>query len=76
MEMLQTLADLKSGDEGIIASLTGDTLSKQRLSAMGIVKGVEVKVGYSSLFGDPRTYTIKGYTICMRKTEAQKINLQ
>jgi ferrous iron transport protein A len=72
---LQTLADLNGGETGIIASITGDTLNKQRLSSMGLVKGTEVKVEHTSLFGDPRTYIVKGYSICMRKLEAQQVKI-
>lgn len=71
-----TLADLNNGEVGIIASIKGEKLVKQRLSSMGLVKGVEVEVEHSSLFGDPRTYLVKGYSICMRKLEAQKILLE
>jgi len=75
MEKKITLADLNYGETGIIASIKGDKLVKQRLTSMGLVKGAEVEVEHSSLFGDPRTYHIKGYSICMRKLEAQQILL-
>jgi ferrous iron transport protein A len=70
-----SLADLDDGEVGIIASISGDKNIKQRLSSMGLVKGTEVRVEHSSLFGDPRTYLVKGYSICMRKLEAQHIKL-
>jgi len=76
MEDNITLADLDNGEVGIVASIKGDPLVKQRLSSMGLVKGTEIEVGHSSLFGDPRTYIIKGYSICMRKLEAEKILLK
>ena len=75
MNTRQTMADLNDGEKGIIASISGDKSIKQRLSSMGLVKGTEVKVEYSSLFGDPRTYTVRGYSICMRKHEAQQVEL-
>ncbi|MFK5894950.1 MAG: FeoA family protein [Pseudomonadota bacterium] len=75
MENKNTLADLGDGEVGIIASISGDRSIKQRLSSMGLVKGAKVQVEHSTLFGDPRTYLIKGYSICMRKLEAQQIQL-
>jgi len=76
MENNHTLADLSNGETGVIASIKGDRLVKQRLSSMGLVKGVVVEVEHSSIFGDPRTYIVKGYSICMRKLEAQQIILK
>jgi ferrous iron transport protein A len=76
MEHNHTLADLSNGEIGVIASIKGDKLVKQRLSSMGLVKGVEIEVEHSSIFGDPRTYIVKGYSICMRKLEAQQIILK
>ena len=75
MNTKQTMADLSDGEKGIIASITGDKSVKQRLTSMGLIKGTEVKVEYSSLFGDPRTYLVRGYSICMRKLEAQQVEL-
>jgi len=69
----RTLATLKSGEKGVIHSIQGDKLIKQRLSSMGFSKGIEVQVDKSSLMGDPRSYTVRGYTICMRKAEAENI---
>ena len=70
-----TMADLNDGEKGTIASINGDKSIKQRLTSMGLVKGTEVEVKYSSLFGDPRTYLVRGYSICMRKLEAQQVQL-
>ena len=75
MNTKQTMADLSDGEKGIIASISGDKSIKQRLTSMGLNKGTEVKVEHSSLFGDPRTYLVRGYSICMRKLEAQQVEL-
>jgi len=71
-----TLADLGKDEIGVIKSIEGDTAVKQRLSSMGLVKGSQIEVEHTSLFGDPRTYQVKGYSICMRKLEAEHIILQ
>lgn len=72
---MSTMADLNSGDKGIVAAITGDKTNKQRLTSMGLVKGTKVEVQHCSLFGDPRTYLVRGYSICMRKLEAQQVQL-
>ena len=75
MNKKKTMADLNGDEKGIVASITGDKSIKQRLTSMGLVKGTEVTVQHSSLFGDPRTYLVRGYSICMRKLEAQQVQL-
>ena len=75
MSESHTLADLKNGEVGVVASIVGDTSVKQRLSSMGLVKGTEIEVEHNSLFGDPRTYQVRGYSICMRKLEAEQVLL-
>ncbi len=75
MENKLTLANLHRGETGIIASISGDANIKQRLSSMGLIKGTEIAVEYSSLFGDPRTYLVKGYSICLRRLEATQVEL-
>jgi len=72
---MATLAELESGKAGTVAAIKGDTAVKQRLTSMGFIKGASVEVGHESLFADPRTYIVKGYTICMRKNEAEQIIL-
>jgi ferrous iron transport protein A len=71
-----TLADLKLGEEAVIAGISGDLSLKRRLSAMGIVNGVKVTLGHTAPMGDPRTYDFLDYTLSLRNTEARQIRLQ
>lgn len=72
----RTLADLKPGEQGIIAGITGDPDLKRRLLAMGIVKGVAVRLGRAAPMGDPRTYVVLDYTLSLRNVDARKIALK
>jgi len=69
-------ADLKRGDEGIVLTVIGDEKLKQRLASMGVMAGTVIATPASSVFGDPRTYIVRGYQLCMRTTEASMILLQ
>ncbi|MEG3619802.1 FeoA family protein [Magnetovibrio sp. PR-2] len=70
------LADLKPGQEGVIAGINGDLDLKRRLSSMGIVRGVKVSLGQKAPLGDPCTYEVLDYMLSLRKSEAEKIQLQ
>lgn len=72
----KTLADLKSGEEAIIAGISGDIKLKRRLSALGLVSGVKIVLGQTAPLGDPRTYNILDYTLSLRNEEARLVRLQ
>ena len=69
-------ADLKRGEEGIVLTVMGDEALRQRLASMGVMAGTVIATPSSSVFGDPRTYIVRGYQLCMRTTEAAMILLQ
>ena len=69
-------ADLKIGEEGIVASIVGDDSLKERLASMGIFAGASIKAPVTSVFENPRTYMVRGYQLCMRTNEAMMILLQ
>ncbi|HIE24738.1 MAG TPA: ferrous iron transport protein A [Anaerolineales bacterium] len=52
-------------------NFTGAT--RQRLMAMGLVKGESILVRRVAPLGDPVDFVIKGYDLSLRKTEAAKI---
>lgn len=44
---------------------------KARFSEMGLVKGTKVKVIKKAPLGDPLEIMVRGYTLCIRATEAE-----
>ena len=75
-DSLYSAADLKMGEEGIVSSIVGDDSLKERLASMGIFAGASIKAPITSAFGNPRTYMVRGYQLCMRTNEAMTILLQ
>ena len=69
-------ADLKRGEEGVVLTVIGDEALRQRLAAMGVMSGTVIATPDASIFGDPRTYLVRGYQLSMRNTEAAMILLQ
>ena len=67
------LSELKVGERGIIKKLNFTGATRQRLMAMGLVKGESILVRRVAPLGDPVDFVIKGYDLSLRKTEAAKI---
>jgi len=49
---------------------------KKRLSDMGFVKNEEIEVKRIAPFGDPIEISVKGYSLSLRKKEAEKIEVE
>ncbi|MBC8520171.1 MAG: ferrous iron transport protein A [Gammaproteobacteria bacterium] len=71
--MEATLASLKPGEEGTIIGINGENRLRQRLTEMGFLKGSTIGVDSTAPFGDPRSYTIRGYQVSLRNAEADQI---
>lgn len=69
-------ADLRRGEEAVVLTVIGDEALRQRLAAMGVMAGTIIATPDASIFGDPRTYMVRGYQLTMRNTEAAMILLQ
>ncbi|MEO5338405.1 MAG: ferrous iron transport protein A [Magnetospirillum sp. WYHS-4] len=71
-----TLVDLKPGEKAIIDRIDADVPLRRRLSALGVVKGVEISMVNKAPFGNPRTYSLLGYQLSLRNEDACLIVLQ
>ncbi len=70
------LSDLLVGEAGEIISIGAVGDIKRRLLEMGVVKGARLKIERVAPLGDPIEIYIKGYHLSLRKTEADKIEIQ
>ena len=70
-----TLANLAIGAEAKVVKVTGRTAVTRRLMEMGVVPGVAVKVIKTAPFGDPIQIRVRGYSLAMRKSEAEIIEV-
>lgn len=71
--MESTLAALKPGEQGTLVKIQGENRLRQRLTEMGFIKGSAIGVDSTAPFGDPRSYTIRGYQVSLRNAEAEQI---
>lgn len=75
-KMIKMLSDLKKGQNGKIVSLHGEGGLKKHLMEMGFVKGSDIEIRRVAPLGDPVEIRIKGYSISLRKEEAQNIEIE
>ncbi len=74
--MVRTADDLNIGETGIIKKhkISG-TLGKH-LREMGLINGIPIKLERKAPLGYPLAIRIQGFTLALRKEEAQAIILE
>ncbi|MBQ7307730.1 MAG: ferrous iron transport protein A [Clostridia bacterium] len=71
------LSDLKLGQKAKVLDLHNDNLAlRRRLLDMGITKGVEVLVKKVAPLGDPVDIELRGYELCLRKSDMKSIDVE
>lgn len=71
-----TLADLKPGQSGIVASVGGEDALHRHLLDMGITPGVKVLLQKTAPMGDPVEIHLRGYALTLRLDDARNILLK
>jgi ferrous iron transport protein B len=69
------LADLSSGQTGVITKVKGHGAFRKRITEMGFVSGTTVKVIKHAPLQDPVEYEIMGYRVSLRRSEARLIEI-
>ena len=72
---MTTLAELAIGAEAKVLRVVGKSAVSRRLMEMGVVPGVSIKVVKTAPFGDPIQIRVRGYSLAMRKSEAETIEV-
>jgi ferrous iron transport protein A len=70
------LAMLKPGEKGRITGIGAIGPVKRRLMDMGVLAGEEVVLKKVAPLGDPIEVDIKGYSLSLRKKEAEGIGVE
>ncbi|MCO6512028.1 MAG: ferrous iron transport protein A [Aridibacter famidurans] len=70
-----TLADVAAGTKAKVLRVSGSGPVPKRLMEMGIVPGVWIRVVKSAPFGDPIEVRLRGYSLAMRRNEAESIEV-
>jgi Fe2+ transport system protein FeoA len=72
---MTSLTDLIQGQSAKVVQVTGDGAVSQRLMEMGITPGATIRFIGSAPLGDPLEYEVRGYRLCMRRSEAKQIEV-
>jgi ferrous iron transport protein A len=70
-----TLRELPVGQDARVTSVKGTGSVTRRLMEMGLIPGVAVQVIKMAPFGDPIEVRVRGYSLAMRKSEADAIEV-
>ncbi len=70
-----TLTELPLGRCGRVVSVNGASRITRRLMEMGVIPGVDVEVVKMAPFGDPIEIRVRGYSLAMRRSEADAIEV-
>ncbi|GAB6278721.1 MAG: ferrous iron transport protein B [Lentimicrobium sp.] len=70
-----TLEDLKEGETGVIARVKGKGAFRRRIMDMGFIPGQEITVVRRAPLQDPVEYSIMGYLVSIRRSEARLIEI-
>lgn len=73
---MKTLRDVNVGQVATIKRLHGEGALKRRIMDMGLTKGTEVYVRKVAPLGDPMELTVRGYELSVRKSDAEKIEVE
>lgn len=72
-----TLSELQVGDRARIAAFTtGSGPYRRKLLAMGVTPGIEIGVTRLAPMGDPVEIRVRGFSLTLRKDEAQALSVE
>lgn len=69
------LADLHTGDEAVITKVLGRGAFRKRILEMGFIHGKKISVVKNAPLQDPIQYSILGYDVSLRRSEASLIEV-
>lgn len=72
---LARLSDLPIGGEAVVHALAPSCIGpeRRRLLDLGVVPGTRIRCEFTSPFGSPRSYAIRGALIALRDHQAERI---
>ncbi len=68
-----TLDQISRGTLARILDITGDDTLAIRLMEMGLIEGEEISLIGSAPLGDPLEFSVRGYRLSLRASEAKRV---
>ena len=76
MSRTVALADLTPGSRAIVEDLDWSSPIARRLLDLGFAPRTEVLLTRHAPLGDPSEYELRGYRLCLRKSEAALVRVR
>jgi len=70
------LSNLAPGAEGVILDVDGESLETLRLRDLGLVRGTRIRSVKRAPLGDPVVYDLRGYRLCLRRSETDRVRVK
>jgi len=72
--MKETLRDMAVGESGTVSGyVKGASAYREKLLAMGLIKGTKITVERIAPMGDPVEIKVRGFALSLRKDEASAL---
>jgi Fe2+ transport system protein FeoA len=71
-----TLDALAPGESGMVVGFAGNGPVEQRLRDLGLLPGTRVLALRRAPLGDPAEYELRGYRLCLRRTEGERVHVR
>lgn len=75
MSQTETLDQIPKGRSVRVLAVTGDDPIARRLNDLGIREGTLVEVIRRAPLGDPTLFELRGYQLCLRRSESQRVHV-
>ena len=69
------LSELAPGQEATIVSIDDSGPVGRRLLDLGLLPGTPVRALRHAPLGDPGVYELRGYRLCLRRTESERVQV-
>lgn len=73
---MKTLNYLKPGERGVVRRILAEGALKRHFLDMGLTTGVVVTLERAAPFGDPIAIRLRGYSLLLRRAQAEQIMLE
>jgi len=70
-----TLTEMPAGRAARVTKVDGGGRIARRLMEMGVIPGIPVEVVKTAPFGDPIEVRVRGYSLAMRRNEADGVEV-
>ncbi|MBP8641016.1 MAG: ferrous iron transport protein A [Oscillospiraceae bacterium] len=73
---MKTLKNVSVGGSARVVKLHGEGAVRRRIMDMGVTKGADIYIRKIAPLGDPIQIMVRGYELSVRKSDADKIEVQ